>query len=48
MIVVRGRHSCMSLRGEKSENINITSALRGMFKDEQRTRDEFLTLARFK
>lgn len=48
MIVVRGQHSCMSLRGEKSENINITSALRGMFKDEQRTRDEFLSLARFK
>ncbi len=48
MIVVRGRHSCMSLRGEKSENINITSALRGMFKDEQRTRDEFLSLAKFK
>lgn len=47
MVIVRGRHSCMFLRGEKSENINITSAVRGMFKDEQRTRDEFLSLAKF-
>lgn len=47
MVVVRGRHSCMVIRGEKSANVNITSALRGEFKSSQKTRDEFLTLARF-
>ena len=47
MIVVRGKHSCMSIRGEKSSNVNITSALRGEFKISQKTRDEFLALAKF-
>lgn len=47
MVVVRGKHGCMMLRGEKSENVNITSVVRGMFKDEQRTRDEFLSLAKY-
>lgn len=47
MIVVRGKHHCMTLRGEKSLNINITSAVRGDFKTSQKTRDEFLSLAKF-
>jgi len=47
MVVIRGRHSCMALRGEKSLNINITSAVRGVFRTSERTRNEFLTLARF-
>lgn len=47
MIVVRGKHHCMSLRGEKSLNVNITSAVRGDFKTSQKTRDEFLSLAKF-
>jgi len=47
MVVVRGKHACMTIRGEKFDNINITSALRGVFKEEQTTREEFLTLARF-
>lgn len=48
MVIVRGRHTCMSLRGEKSENENITSAIRGVFKDDEKTREEFLSLARVK
>jgi GTP cyclohydrolase I len=47
MVIVRGKHSCMTLRGEKSSNINITSAVRGMFKTSERTRNEFLALAKF-
>lgn len=47
MVVVKGKHSCMSIRGEKSANVNITSALRGDFKTSQKTREEFLSLAKF-
>lgn len=47
MIVVRGKHSCMSLRGEKSANVNITSAVRGVFRTSEKTRNEFLALAKF-
>lgn len=47
MVVVRGKHSCMTMRGNKSDNTNITSALRGVFKDSQTSRDEFLSLAKF-
>jgi GTP cyclohydrolase I len=47
MVVVRGRHSCMALRGEKSSNVNITSAVRGAFHTSERTRNEFLALAKF-
>lgn len=47
MIVVRGKHSCMSLRGEKSVNVNITSAVRGVFRTSEKTRNEFLALAKF-
>lgn len=44
MLIVKGKHSCMSIRGEKTENTNITSALRGDFKNEEKTREEFLSL----
>ena len=44
-IVVSGVHLCMKIRGVKSEVINKTSAVKGDFKDYERTRDEFLTLA---
>lgn len=47
MVVVRGVHMCMSMRGAKTGAVNITSALRGDFKDEEKTRNEFLTLAKF-
>ena len=48
MIVVRGKHTCMTMRGEKSDNVNITSAIRGLFKDDPTSREEFLSLASFK
>lgn len=44
-IVVSGVHLCMKMRGVHSETINKTSAVKGDFKDYERTRDEFLTLA---
>lgn len=47
MVVVRGIHMCMLIRGVKTQTVNVTSALRGVFKDEERTRNEFLTLSRF-
>ena len=47
MVVVRGKHTCMTMRGERFDNTNITSALRGVFKESQKARDEFLSLSRF-
>ncbi len=48
MVIVRGKHTCMSLRGEKSGNDNVTSAIRGVFKNDEKTREEFLSLTRVK
>lgn len=44
-IVVSGVHLCMKMRGVHCDAINKTSAVKGDFKDYERTRDEFLTLA---
>ncbi|HEX6573414.1 MAG TPA: GTP cyclohydrolase I FolE [Gemmatimonadaceae bacterium] len=45
-IVVEAYHLCMMMRGVQKQNSRtITSALRGVFRDDQRTRDEFLRLA---
>ncbi len=44
-LVVSGVHMCMKMRGVYSETVNKTSAVRGDFKDYERTRDEFLSLA---
>jgi len=44
-IVVSGVHLCMKMRGVHCEAINKTSAVKGDFKDYERTRDEFLSLA---
>ncbi len=39
-------HFCMMMRGvEKQNSRAITSALRGIFRDDSKTRDEFLRLA---
>ena len=46
-VVVHGVHDCMLIRSTKTEAINITSALRGQFEEYERTRNEFLTLAKF-
>ncbi|NPA50828.1 MAG: GTP cyclohydrolase I FolE [Epsilonproteobacteria bacterium] len=44
-VVVHARHMCMEMRGvEKINSTTITSALRGLFKKDQRTRNEFYDL----
>jgi GTP cyclohydrolase I len=44
-VVVEATHLCMAMRGvEKQNSRTITSALRGAFRDDQKTRDEFLRL----
>jgi GTP cyclohydrolase I len=45
-VVIEAYHLCMMMRGvEKQNSKTITSALRGSFRSDARTRDEFLQLA---
>lgn len=45
-VVVEAYHLCMMMRGvEKQNSKTITSAVHGVFRDDIRTRDEFLRLA---
>ena len=45
-VVIEAAHFCMMMRGvEKQNSRTVTSALRGVFRDDARTRDEFLRLA---
>lgn len=45
-VVVEAKHLCMMMRGvEKQNSKTVTSALRGIFRDDAKTRDEFLRLA---
>ena len=45
-VVIEAAHLCMMMRGvEKQNSMTITSALRGAFRDDPKTRDEFLRLA---
>ena len=45
-VVIEARHLCMMMRGvEKQNSKTITSAIRGSFRSDPRTREEFLTLA---
>ncbi|MGH2985473.1 MAG: GTP cyclohydrolase I FolE [Solirubrobacterales bacterium] len=44
-VVVEAEHLCMSLRGvQKPGALTVTSALRGIVRDDPRTREEFLSL----
>jgi GTP cyclohydrolase I len=44
-VVVQARHMCMEMRGvQKINSITTTSALRGLFKSDSRTRNEFYDL----
>lgn len=44
-VVIRARHMCMESRGLCQQgHFTVTSALRGAFKEDPRTRQEFLTL----
>lgn len=41
-VVVHARHMCMEMRGvQKINSTTVSSALRGLFKSDQRTRNEF-------
>ena len=45
-VVIEAYHLCMMMRGvEKQNSKTITSALRGIFRSDARTREEFLRLA---
>ena len=45
-VVIEAYHLCMMMRGvEKQNSKTITSALRGAFRDDAKTREEFLHLA---
>lgn len=46
-VVIEAEHLCMSLRGvQKQGALTVTSALHGLIRDDARTRQEFLSLAR--
>jgi len=46
-VVVEARHLCMEMRGvEKQGSETVTSCMLGTFRDDQRTRSEFLELIR--
>ncbi|MEM9412348.1 MAG: GTP cyclohydrolase I FolE [Planctomycetota bacterium] len=48
-VVCSAEHSCMSIRGIKKEgSTTVTSALRGLFKSNQSTRAEFMSLIQSK
>lgn len=45
MVVVRAEHFCMSMRGvQKPGHSTLTSVVRGLMKDDQKARDEALSL----
>jgi GTP cyclohydrolase I len=44
-VVIEARHMCMMMRGiEKQNSVATTSAMLGVFKEDVKTRQEFLTL----
>jgi GTP cyclohydrolase IA len=48
-VILEAQHLCMMMRGvEKQHSATVTSAMRGVFKTQQQTRSEFLSLVRRK
>jgi GTP cyclohydrolase I len=45
-VVVEGRHLCMEMRGVEKASQTVTSCMLGCFRDDARTRGEFLQLIR--
>ncbi len=46
-VVIEGQHLCMMMRGvQKQDSSTVTSAMRGTFKSDPRTRSEFINLAK--
>ena len=46
-VVIEARHLCMEMRGAQSQNSpTVTSAMRGVFQKDPRTREEFLGFIR--
>lgn len=46
-VVIEAQHLCMIMRGvEKQNSVAVTSAMHGVFKENQNTRNEFLNLLR--
>jgi GTP cyclohydrolase I len=46
-VVIEAEHTCMSLRGARAEGARtVTAALRGLLRDDPKTRAEFLSLTR--
>ncbi|HSC78121.1 MAG TPA: GTP cyclohydrolase I FolE [Candidatus Acidoferrales bacterium] len=44
-VIVEARHFCMMMRGvEKKGSVTVTSSMLGLFRDNERTRHEFLSL----
>jgi GTP cyclohydrolase I len=44
-VVIDARHMCMEMRGvQKICSTTVTSALRGLFKQNKKTKDEFLSI----
>ncbi len=44
-VVIHARHMCMEMRGvQKINSTTVSSALRGLFKSDERTRNEFYNL----
>jgi GTP cyclohydrolase I len=45
-VVIEAYHLCMMMRGVQKQNSQtVTSAVRGLFRSDPRTREEFLSLA---
>lgn len=43
--MIDARHMCMEMRGvQKIRSTTVTSALRGLFKSNKKTKDEFLSI----
>jgi GTP cyclohydrolase I len=48
-VVIEAKHLCMIMRGvEKQNSVAVTSCMRGAFRNQQQTRDEFLSLIKKK